>query len=228
MRNLLLLLALANILYYMWGRFVDNPDETGVVVVSESELGPPLDVSSMVVAEAATSVGAVLGSGKPSDLAALVGRSCVTIGPFKTNADADGALAEYENDGMRATVRTTQGQVFVGHWVQIRNIPDRDAGNAMLDKLKAGGLGDAYLVPTEEEGLKISLGLFGEMSRAERIELQAKSLDLDADITARMRDATVFFVDIGLPPGKGAGAMIEKYGEERVMLRDQATCPRSN
>jgi hypothetical protein len=228
MRNLLLLLALANILYYMWGRFVDNPDETGVVVVSESELGPPLDVSSMVVAEAATSVGAVLGSGKPSDLAALVGRSCVTIGPFKANTDADGALAEYVNDGMRASVRTTQGQVFVGHWVQIRNIPNRDAGNAMLDKLKAGGLGDAYLVPTEEEGLKISLGLFGEMSRAERIELQAKSLDLNADITPRMRDATVFYVDIGLPPGKGAGAMIEKYGEEMVMLRDQATCPRSN
>jgi len=101
---------------------------------------------------------------------------------------------------MRASVRTTQGQVFVGHWVQIRNIPDRDAGNAMLDKLKAGGLGDAYLVPTDEEGLKISLGLFGEMSRAERIELQAKSLDLQADITPRMRDATVFYVDIGLPP----------------------------
>lgn len=228
MRNLLLLLALANILYYMWGRFVDNTDETGVVVVSESELGPPLDVSSMVVAQAATSVGAVLGSGKPSDLSALVGRSCVTIGPFTTNVDADGALAEYVNDGMRATVRTTQGQVFVGHWVQIRNIPDREAGNAMLDKLKAGGLGDAYMVPTDEEGLKISLGLFGEMSRAERIELQAKSLDLNADITQRMRDTTVFFVDIGLPPGKGAGAMIEKYGEERVMLRDKATCPRSN
>jgi hypothetical protein len=228
MRNLLLLLLLANILYYMWGRFVDDPDQLGVVIVSESELGPPLNVSSMVVAEAATSVGAVLGSGKPSDLAALVGRSCVTIGPFKTNTDADGALANYENEGMRASVRTTQGQVFVGHWVQIRNIPDRDAGNAILDRLKAGGLGDAYMVPTEEEGLKISLGLFGEMSRAERIELQAKSLDLQADITPRMRDQTVFFVDIGLPPGKGAGAMIEKYGEEKVMLRDKATCPRAN
>jgi hypothetical protein len=228
MRNLLLLLLLANILYYMWGRFVDDPDQLGVVVVSESELGPPLNVSSMVVAEAATSVGAVLGSGKPSDLAALVGRSCVTIGPFKTNTDADGALADYENEGMRANVRTTQGQVFVGHWVQIRNIPDRDAGNAILDKLKAGGLGDAYLVPTDDEGLKISLGLFGEMSRAERVELQAKSLDLQADITPRMRDQTVFFVDIGLPPGKGAGTMIEKYGEEKVMLRDKATCPRAN
>ncbi len=228
MRNLLFVLVLANILYYMWDRFVEEPDQLGIVVVNESELGPPLNVSSMVVAEAAASVGAVLGSGKPSDLAALVGRSCVTIGPFKTNTEADGALADYEIEGMRASVRTTQGQVFVGHWVQIRNIPDRDAGNVILEKLRAGGLGDAYLVPTEEEGLKISLGLFGEMSRAERIELQAKSLDLPADITPRMRDQTVFYVDIGLPPGKGAGAMIEKYGEEKVKLRNEATCPRSH
>jgi hypothetical protein len=228
MRNLLLLLLLANILYFVWGLFVEEPAETGVAVVDESDLGPPLAVSRNTVAEAATSVGAVLGSGKPSDLAAVVGRSCVTIGPFKTNADADGALAEYEREGMRVSVRTTQGEVFIGHWVQIRNIPDRETGNAMLEKLKAGGLGDAYLVPTDDEGLKISLGLFGEMSRAERIELQAKSLDLPADIMPRTREATVFFVDIALPPGKGAGAIIEKYGEEKVLLRNSATCPRSS
>ena len=220
-----MLLVVANILYYMWGRFVDEPEPTGVVVVDESDLGPPLNVSDAAVA--ATSVDAALGTGKPSDLTALSGRSCVTLGPFKTNEDAEGALAEYEGQGMRASLRTTQGQVFVGHWVQIRNIPDRDTGNAILAQLREGGLGDAYLVPTDEEGLKISLGLFGEKSRAERIELQAKSLDLQPDITPRMRDATVFFVDIGLPPGKGAGAIIEKYGEENVLLRDQATCPRS-
>jgi hypothetical protein len=70
---------------------------------------------------------------------------------------------------------------------------------------------------------KISLGLFGEMSRAEKIELQAKSLGLPADITPRMREATVYYVDIGLPPGRGAGALIENYGEERVFLREKAT-----
>jgi len=226
MRNLLMLLVVANILYYMWGRFVDEPDQTGIVVVDESELGPPLDVSSLNVAEAATSVGAVLGSGKPSELAAVVGRSCVTIGPFKNNAEADGALADYASEGMRANVRTTQGQVFVGHWVQIRNIADRATGDVMLEKLRSGGLGDAYIVATDDEGLKISLGLFGEMSRAEKVELQAKSLQLPADITPRTRDATVFFVDIGLPPGRGAGSMMEKYGEDKVFLRDQATCPR--
>jgi hypothetical protein len=228
MRNLLLLLVLANALYFLWGKFVEPPSEQGVVIVSESDLGPPLEVSDALQAEAAMSVGAVLGSGKPSDLAAVVGRSCVTIGPFKTGGDADAALNEYESEGMRVSIRATQGQIFVGHWVQIRNIPDRMAGNTMIEKLQAGGLGDAYMVETENEGLKISLGVFGEISRAERIELQAKSLDLPADITPRTREATIFFVDIGLPPGKGAGAIVGKYGEEKVLLRERATCPRSD
>jgi len=228
MRNLLLLLVLANILYFIWGLIDNEPVVTGVAVVDEAELGPPLDVSDTAMAEASTSVGAVLGSGKPSDLAAVVGRSCVTIGPFKGNTEADGALAAYEAEGMRASVRSTQGQVFVGHWVQIRNVPDKASGDVILTKLREGGLGDAYLVEDEDTGgYKISLGLFGEMTGAEKIELQAKSLDLPADITPRMREATVFFVDIGLPPGKGAGAIIEKYGEDKVMLRDKATCPRA-
>ncbi len=227
MKNLLLLLLLANILYFIWGLFVDKPLEAGVEISNESDLGPPLEISRTRIAEAATSVGAVLGSGKPSDLAAVVGRSCVTLGPFTTATLASGAMAEYEKQGMRASIRRTQGQVFIGHWVQIRNIENREIGNVILGKLKAGGLGDAYLVPTEDDGLKISLGLFGEMSRAERVELQAKSLGLPADVTPRMREGTVFFVDIGLPPGKGAGNMIEKYGEGRVLLRNAATCPRS-
>lgn len=228
MRNLLMLLVLANVLYYLWGRFVDEPEETGVVVVNESELGPSLTLSQPTVAEAATSVGAVLGSGKPSDLAAVVGRSCVSVGPFKSSTDATEAASRFEGQGMRASVRATQGQIFVGHWVQIRDVPDRATGNQMLEKLHGGGLGESYLVSTEDEGLKISLGLFGEREGAERVELQAKSLDLPADISPRMSDSMVYFVDVGLPPGKGAGAMIEQYGEEKVLLRDRATCPTSN
>jgi hypothetical protein len=157
-----------------------------------------------------------------------MGRSCVSIGPFKGNTEADGALSDYVGEGMRAKVRTTQGKIFVGYWVQIRNVPDRETGNAMLETLKSGGVGEAYLAPAEAGGFDISLGLFGDVSRAEKIELQAKSLELPAQITQRFRDDTVFFVDIALPPGKGAGAMIEKYGEERVFLRDAATCPRGN
>jgi len=228
MKNLLLLLLLANVLYFVWGMVAEDAAEPGIAIVNESELGPPLDVSANRDAEAAASVGAVLGSGVPSDLAAVVGRSCVTVGPFKASADADSALTQYAGEGMRTRLRSAQGQIFVGHWVMIRDVADRETGNEILETLRQGGLADAYLVPTEEDGLNISLGLFGELERAEKVELQAKSLDLPADITPRTREGSIFFVDIGLPPGKGAGAIVDKYGEEKVLLRDAATCPQSN
>ncbi|MDH3352300.1 MAG: SPOR domain-containing protein [Gammaproteobacteria bacterium] len=228
MKNLLLLLLLANILYFVWGMLAEESSEPGIVVVDESMLGPPLNVSANRDAEAVASVGAVLGSGEPSALEAVVGRSCVTVGPFKASADADIALTQYAGEGMRTSLRSTRGTIFVGHWVMIRDIADRATGNRILDKLREGGLSDAYLVPTEEGGLNISLGLFGDLDGAEKVELQAKSLDLPADITPRTREGSVFFVDIGLPPGKGAGAIVDQYGEEKVLLRDAATCPQSN
>jgi hypothetical protein len=225
MKNILLILLLANILYLMWGLFTEEESQPGVVFVEESDLGPPLDVTTGRDSDSIASVGAVLGSGEPSALVAVVGRSCVTIGPFRQNTDADSAVLEYSNEGMKAVMRASKGQIFVGHWVQIRNIADEATASDMLERLAAGGLNDAYLVRTEDEGLKISLGLFGDVSGAEKIELQARSLELPAEISPRTREGDVFFVDIGLPPGKGAGAIVEKYGDERVLLREAATCP---
>ena len=83
------------------------------------------------------------------------------------------------------------------------------------------------IVGNDEEGYSISLGIFGNQSNAERVELQAKSIGFEVAVSPMTRDAAVFFVDIGLPPGKGAGAIVDKYGEERVLLRDAATCPQS-
>ena len=225
MKNILLMLLLANILYLMWGLFTNEESQPGVAFVEESDLGPPLDVTTGRDSDTIASVGAVLGSGEPSALEAVVGRSCVTIGPFKENVDADSAVLGYSSEGMKAILRATRGQIFVGHWVQIRNVADEAEANSLLEQLTAGGLTDAYLVRTEDEGMKISLGLFGDVERAEKIELQARSLDLPAEISPRTREGDVFFVDIGLPPGKGAGAIIEKYGEDRVLLREAATCP---
>ncbi len=227
MKNLLLLLLLANILYFLWGMFGDDQGQPGVAVVDEAALGPPLAVAQNPNAEIVASVGAVLGSGKPSDLVAVVGQSCVTVGPFRNNSDAAAASAQYDAEEMRTSLRSSRGKIFVGHWVQIRDIASRQAGNKILRQLREGGLSDAYIVETDDEGMKISLGLFGDVERAEKIELQARSMDLAAEITPRMSEGTVYFVDIGLPPGRGAGAIVEKYGEEKVLLRDQASCPRS-
>ena len=225
MKNILLILLLANILFLMWGWLTEEESQPGVAFVEESDLGPPLDVTTGRDGDAYASVGAVLGSGEPSALEAVVGRSCVTIGPFRENMDADSAVLEYTNEGMKTVLRRTRAQIFVGHWVWIQNIGDVTAGKDILEKLKAGGLADAYLDRTEPDNLKISLGLFGDVDGAEKIELQARSLDFPAEVIPSTRERDVFFVDIGLPPGKGAGMIVEKYGQERVLLRDAATCP---
>lgn len=227
MRNLLLILLLANILYFVWGMFSGKDTEPGVAVVSETDLGPPMEVIVNPGDEMAASVGAMLGSGEPSALAAVVGRSCASVGPFKLNSDAEEAQMQYSGEGMRASVRATTGQIFVGHWVIIRGIEGSLTTSDMLDRLHGGGLPDAYPVPQDDGTTSISLGLFGELDGAEKVELQAKSLGLPAEIVARTRDDKVFFVDIALPPGKGAGAIVDKYGEDRVLLRDAATCPQS-
>jgi len=229
MRNLLLYLLLvmilANILFFIWGFVSPDSSHPGIAVLEESELGPPLDVTTGQGSDAITSVGAVLGSGEPSDLEAVVGRSCVSIGPFKESDDADTAVLEFNNEGMRAALRSGRGQIFVGHSVQVLNVPTRDAGRAMLGRLAEAGLGEAYIVGNEEDGLAIALGIFGNAENAEKRELEAESAGFEVDISPMTRDGTIYFVDIGLPPGRGAGAIIERYGEERVALREAATCP---
>lgn len=225
MKNLLLILLLANILYFLWGWVANDDAQPGVAVINETDLGPPLAVARQPADEASPSAQSVLDSPGPTTLAGVVGRSCVTVGPFRERGDADSAQTRYAGEGMRTGLRETTGQIFVGHWVQIRNIPSRDESNRMLTALADGGLPEAYAVETDDEGLKISLGLFGNLDSAEKVELQAQSLGFDADISPRLRDGQVFFVDVGLPPGKGAGEIIERYGEDMVALRDRATCP---
>lgn len=225
MRNLLFILILANVLYFLWGMITDDDPEPGVAVIDPQDLGPPLPIAGPDREESPGGEAEENGGESESNLVAVVGRSCVTIGPFREKNDADAAQTRYASEKMRTSVREGTGEYFVGHWVQIRNIPDEAESRRMLKILHEDGLTDAYPVETEDEGLKISLGLFGNIESAERIEQQAQELGLPAEIRPRMSEGEVLWVDVELPPGKGAGAIVERYGEEQVRLRDEATCP---
>ncbi len=225
MKNLLLLLLLANLLYLLWWLFDEPTPQPGVAIISEADFGPPLEIVPGSESIGVASVGAILGSGDASDLEAVVGRSCVSIGPFMDEEEASTAQDFYSGEDLLTNAREVEEEVFVGHWVQIRNVEDEAAGGSILDSLADGGLDEAYLVRTEEEGLKISLGVFDDVEGAEKIELEARSLGFAADISPRMAERPVRYVDIALPPGMGAGLIVERYGEDRVRLRDEATCP---
>lgn len=272
MRNLLLILLLANILYLVYGLVTEDDERRGEILVEESQLGPKLELAeqaptengeggneaeaeggdietlpaddSLTVADNDDEVEdepqdgdvpdeslANVVEDEPSEtsgLTAVIGRSCVTLGPFRERDDADRAQVQYARDGMNAVTRSTIGTRQVGNWVMVRDIASYDEAQSMLAKLKEGGLADAYIAESDDDGIKIYLGLFSQAAGAERIELQATSLGVPAEIVPEVREGSVYFVDVALPPGRGAGEMIDKYGEDSVMLRDQATCPGSN
>ncbi len=169
MKNLLLALILANVLYFLWGTFQGDKDlPPGVARLQESDLGPPLDVPMVAgdtaqagepdppaeetdagdeaantersVADAAD---AELAGDKQLNVA--LGRSCVTLGPFRQGNLADDAQSEMASQGMRAELRMERGEIFVGHWVQIRNIPDRAVGDEAVKVLQEGGIPEACL-----------------------------------------------------------------------------------
>ncbi len=259
MRNLILILVLANVLYFLWGYFQGDKElPPGVAILDEVDLGPPLErpqpvvdepveeesiveeSEPLMVADEAVGEESVEEDDAPEEatvdaepaeeegekeLSVALGRSCVTLGPFRTSDLADDAQSEFSSRGMQTDQRMEQGQIFVGHWVQIRGLADRDAGNEAVAALRDGGIPEAYLVTTDDEGLKISLGVFGNRDGAERVEALARSLGFPAEITARTAEGMYYFVDVALPPGQGAGAMVDRYGEELVRMREVSSCP---
>ncbi|MCP5090896.1 MAG: hypothetical protein GY949_08225, partial [Gammaproteobacteria bacterium] len=92
MKNLLLLLLLANILYFLWGLYAGEEPQAGTAIINEADLGPLLDIASRPDSDVAARVGAALGPGRSPNLAAAFGPSCATIGPFKTQEEAYSAL----------------------------------------------------------------------------------------------------------------------------------------
>ncbi|MCG8369486.1 MAG: hypothetical protein MJA32_03100 [Proteobacteria bacterium] len=195
MKNLLLLLILANVLYFMWGAFAAKDPQPGVVLFEES------------------------------GRRAAVGRSCVTIGPFEAKDAADSAALEYRMQGLKTATRQGRAQVFVGHSVQIQNVDSRDAARRIVGQLGEHGIGDAYPIGTDENGYAVALGTFGNAENAENVALQAESAGFDVTVAPMMRDAMAHFVDVGLPPGEDVGAIVEQHGEAIVALRDAAVCP---
>jgi cell division septation protein DedD len=126
---------------------------------------------------------------------------------------------------MRAAVRVGKAEKFIGHSVQVANVENREAGREMVRQLEQQGLENPFIVGNEEIGFAIALGIFTEAANAEKVELQARSAGFNVEITPMLRDRDAFWVDIALPPGRGAGSIVEKHGEELVALRDAATCP---
>jgi len=127
---------------------------------------------------------------------------CVSLGPFPTEERANAAAAALDAAGFAFSSRSAEGEIWIGFWVHIDAIPTREEANAMLAQLRENGVPDAYLIPGEEDGDIISLGVFNDMTRAGRLEAQVRRIGLVPVIVERSRPGIVHWLDVTVPAGR--------------------------
>ncbi|HEX6994402.1 MAG TPA: SPOR domain-containing protein [Gammaproteobacteria bacterium] len=184
--------------------------------------------SSERVASAADTSGAAARAANASNVDARAADAsdasdrCVSIGPFPTDARAEAAAAALAAAGYTSSSRSAEGEIWVGFWVHINAIPTRDEANAMLARLHENGLPDAYLIPGEEDGDIISLGVFNDMTRAGRLEQQVRRIGLVPVIAERSRPGIVRWLDVAVPAGRELDLDALGIRQDRI---GQSPCP---
>ena len=178
MRNLFLVLLLANLLLLAWQRWVVPPPADDPYALAGAR-------SPGLVLLAPTSAPP---GGAPADTS-----GCVRIGPFEDPAVSREAADRLSSENLDVFRYSESGEIWVGHWVQVIDLDGREEAEAALDRLAEVGRSDAYIV-RGDEGYRISLGVFRSLDGAESVANEAVAAGLTTLTTDRFRTGTEYWL----------------------------------
>ncbi len=237
MRNLFLLLLLANLSVWVWQRWfrdTEEPvaatrDEPELVLVSETQPEPPPTPASQEMNKPEEDlvqppVAVPEQADPPAELTAAVApKRCVSLGPFRELAEAASAAASLKNGGLDPQQRVAEGDIWVGYWVHIDNLASRDEADQVLETLRSQGVSDSYIVQGDDGNL-ISLGVFSEIKRAGRRRQEVRDLGFDPIVTDRSRRGTVYWVDVVLTDPDGLDLERFQTRPGRIVRMEERPC----
>ena len=85
--------------------------------------------------------------------------------------------------------------------MQLESVASRDEADRIVARLTAGGLPDAYVFQTSPP-FSVSLGVFRDRDRAEKVAQAATSLGFHPQTTDRYRSGLQYWLSVALPPGR--------------------------
>lgn len=215
MRNLFLLLVLANLGFAAWYLWIVEPvTDVGATQVS--------DVPSIsLVSELEESASEPTLAAEP----VLPVARCVGVGPFSEFGRFVQALARLRSAGYTPTQRSEDGDVWLGHWVYLGDITTQGQAAGVIRTLAEHGIVDTAFDPAGAWGDVLSLGVFRELSRAEAVSdrVQALGLGFEPAITDRTRPGTLYWADLTLETGEDPDLEpLQRAG--RIIRLEQRDC----
>jgi|GEM_PF-2111193 hypothetical protein len=181
-RNLIKALLLANFLLLAWGRWIVAPDAVDATSFGNTTV-PQLE---LIARPDRTDVASTPGDAR-----------CFRLGPF-SSADAAAVVdTRLSARGLLVNRSSELGKVWVGHWVQILDLPSEEVARQVVKKLVSGGISDAYIF-SREPTVDISLGVFRGRQGADDVIRVARKLGYSSVSTDRFRDGIEHWVEIEL------------------------------
>lgn len=184
MRTTIALLAALNVLYLLW--VLVRPGAAAVpqsvVTVPSLTLMSGDELAEVVANEVATSM------------------HCVELGPFDT-ADSAEALASEMSRAIRWQVVSRSRQVAVRHRAYVPAVVSGDAEEAGLERVRAviaelDADIDSYLITGGELDQAVSLGVFGDISNAHRVQRILASQGVEVLVREEPRFQDVYWIQI--------------------------------
>jgi hypothetical protein len=218
-RNLFLALLLANLLFLGW-RYWVAPAE----VPATRLLAPGKEpVLAAKVRRRADDPGVNTVGGRATARPPASDGPCVRIGPIVDGSLAQALRARLSRAGFDATVLAEEGQIWVGHWVQLDALATREEADQVVARLTAGGLPDVYVLQTSPP-FSISLGVFRDRAKAEKVAATALGMGFRPKTTDRFRPGTQYWVSAVVAPGKKLA--LDNLGLEsgQILRAEKASC----
>jgi len=186
LRNLILGLLLANLLLLAWGRWIVAPDAADPRAFGD-EASPRL-----VLLERAARTG--VAGGMSTEKRAR----CFRLGPFSSADTAAVVGGSLSARNLPVNRYRESGQVWVGHWVQVLDLPSIAVARQTVKTLANGGIADAY-ISSREPTVNISLGVYRGRRGADDVIRLARDLGYTAVAMDRFRDGIQHWVEVATP-----------------------------
>jgi hypothetical protein len=152
-----------------------------------------------------------------------LGGGCFRLGPLASTAAAQQAGERLAVRGIQATPIARDTQVWLGHWVQIAGFASAQDAEAARQRLVAGGLADAYLMQDGAQPM-LSLGVFRDRNRADRVASLARSLGFQVAMRDRYRPTVEQWLLISPRPDQTLGPADLSLAGDRIMRSEVVPC----
>src|SRR5450432_825018 len=158
-----------------------DPGVTRLVLLSEREHSGEANAAELTAA--------------PESAADLRNDTCVSIGPFPTQADMRAALNALTPAVTRIQYREAHATETRGYWVYLPAFASREQALSAARQLSSKGVRDYYVVTAGDQQNTISLGLFHDQGNAEKRRNEITALGFKPDMAARTEELPVYWVD---------------------------------